>query len=191
MSLIHMAQKFYQAGELGIYGDEGLNRLMASENYLEAVLYDPYYSDMFSHSALKHLGFMASPEEVLQHAPLRRDILPLASDPTQKQYPHYFSQAKKTLDEIDFVLLTEEFDASLRLLDDYLGIRSSSPAPYLNMGHQKQKGQRKYRETLPADLVRRIDELTTIDQELYTYAREKFRATIHQANNGNLYTGKV
>lgn len=85
--------------------------------------------------------------------------------------------AKKRLDEMKVVGIVEQFDDSIRLICDVLEFKRPKASPRENVSSEKLSLQAlTYRESgeIPADVIKRIDELTAIDREIYEYGKTVF-----------------
>ncbi len=87
------------------------------------------------------------------------------------------SNAKQRLDKMEVVGIAEQFNDSAGLVCDFLGIRHPKTFPQENVSPEKLKlGSLTYRESgkIPDDVIKRIDELTACDREIYEYGKELF-----------------
>jgi hypothetical protein len=73
--------------------------------------------------------------------------------------------------------IVEQFDDSIRLICDVLEFKRPKASPRENVSSEKLSLQAlTYRESgeIPADVIKRIDELTAIDREIYEYGKTVF-----------------
>jgi|GEM_PF-5153870 len=75
-----------------------------------------------------------------------------------------FIKAKKRLNSMDFIGLTEEFHESVRLFESLTGVKLAK--------EQSLNKSKKY--DVPDEVLERIKKLNQYDEELYQIAREKF-----------------
>lgn len=87
------------------------------------------------------------------------------------------TEAKRQLDRMEVVGLFEQLQETTNLACDFLGIRPPKSLPQQRMSPERMaQGNTTYRGsgTIPPDIVRRIDDLTARDCEVYDYARRIF-----------------
>ena len=85
--------------------------------------------------------------------------------------------AKKRLDTMEVVGIVEQFNDSAELICQFLGVPVSKKFHQENVSSQKRSlGGLTYRESgkIPEDVIKRIDELTGCDQEIYEYGKTLF-----------------
>jgi hypothetical protein len=85
--------------------------------------------------------------------------------------------AKKRLDEMKVVGIVEQFDDSTRLICDMLEFKNPKKIPMENVSSEKLSLLAStYRASgeIPTDVIKRIDELTVIDREIYEYGKNLF-----------------
>jgi hypothetical protein len=87
------------------------------------------------------------------------------------------AEAKRRLDQLEGVGIFEQLPETTHSLCRLLGLRTPPVLPQKRISPERRgAGQSNYRESfeIPADAVRRIDELTARDRELYEYAQARF-----------------
>ena len=85
------------------------------------------------------------------------------------------ASARRRLETMAVVGITERFDESVELVCDLLGIPRLARMPHLNVGPKKREVDvHGYRAQVAPDLIEQIEARTTYDQELYAYACELF-----------------
>lgn len=87
------------------------------------------------------------------------------------------AEAKRRLDQLEGVGIFEQLPETTHSLCRLLGLRPPPVLPQKRISPERRgAGPSHYRESLeiPAEAVRRIDELTARDRELYEYARARF-----------------
>ncbi len=87
------------------------------------------------------------------------------------------AEAKRRLDQLEAVGIFEKLPETTRSFCELLGLRVPRELPEKRISPERRKASHAgYRLSgeIPPDAARRIDELTTIDQELYDYARARF-----------------
>jgi hypothetical protein len=85
------------------------------------------------------------------------------------------AQARKWLESMAVVGITERFSESVELICEMIGIRPPADLPKKNIGSGKPSVDvHGYRATIPRDLIERIEELNCYDRELYQYACDRF-----------------
>jgi hypothetical protein len=85
--------------------------------------------------------------------------------------------AKKRLDRMEVVGIVEQFNDSAELICKFLGVSVPRKFHQENVSPQKLSlGGLTYRESgeIPEDVIKRIDELTACDQEIYEYGKTLF-----------------
>ena len=175
VSLIHMTKRYYDEGKLKKYKNvEDLFWMIKSDDYLYKILSHPRYSKGFTNIATKHLGYRTKIKTLKKLPKNDLSIINLASYIDEKKPENILTEAKETLKSANLVLITEEFEKSIKLVNQLLGIKQSTDIPYENIGTQQKHKNMTYRESLPSDLVSRIDELNQYDQSLYTFAKSLF-----------------
>lgn len=84
-------------------------------------------------------------------------------------------EAKKRLEGMPVVGITERFDQFIELVCDHLGVPAPARSVQANLGPQKTAVEvRGYRAKTPPDLIEQVEALTVHDRELYAYACELF-----------------
>lgn len=87
------------------------------------------------------------------------------------------AEAKRQVDRIEVVGIFEQLQETTRLACDYLGIQPPPVLPRKLMSPERTAlATTSYRDsgTIPADVVRKIDELTAADREVYDHARHRW-----------------
>lgn len=87
------------------------------------------------------------------------------------------ARARKQIEDLAVVGITERFAESAALICAELGVHPPAEVPVANAGTRRsgRKDRRRYRESIPPELVERIEELNRNDIELYRCACELFR----------------
>jgi hypothetical protein len=88
-------------------------------------------------------------------------------------------QARRRLDSLEFVGVTEHLDALFAKVARSWGVPNPGPLARLQVGD----GQRPQAAELPRRLVKRIEESTTVDMELYEGARMKVEGELAAAGS--------
>jgi hypothetical protein len=88
-------------------------------------------------------------------------------------------QARRRLDTVEFVGVTEHLDALFAKVARSWGVPSPGPLPRLQVGD----GQRPQAAELPRPLVERIEDSTTVDRELYERVRMKVEGELAAAGS--------
>lgn len=95
------------------------------------------------------------------------------------------NNAKKRLDEMAVVGIVEHFNDSIRLICDHLGIKQPKNSPERNISPEKHSLKApSYRKSgeISTDIINRIDELTSADQEIYEYGKKLFLKQLRNKN---------
>jgi len=88
--------------------------------------------------------------------------------------PLLYTNARRWLDEMAVVGLTERYAESLLMIGDLLGIPVPTDQPRANVNPERTDATLRYRDQLAPDVVARLEELNRYDLELYTHATELF-----------------
>jgi len=89
------------------------------------------------------------------------------------------ARARKRIEEVAVVGITERFVESAALVCAEVGVRPPRDLPRVNVGAYRSGGAgRRYRESIPPDLIERIEAMNLYDIELYRYACELFERQI-------------
>jgi hypothetical protein len=99
-----------------------------------------------------------------------RQLQKLMPDPDRDA----LERAKERLDTIQFVGITEAFEASTRLFARTVGLKAAPEVNRINAAPASDRSTRMQR--YPSEVLERIAELNTLDIELHQYALELFRA---------------
>lgn len=81
------------------------------------------------------------------------------------------SNAKKALEEMDFIGFTESLESNQEYLHTRLSPDSATDFKAINTNHNPLKSAATYQENLPSDAIHRLREANTLDIELYTFAQ--------------------
>lgn len=103
---------------------------------------------------------------------LRPYGVPLLVDPDN--LPLLYVNAQAWLDEMAVVGLTERYTESVQMMADLLGIPAPADLPLVNANPQRRSPSMRYRDSLPPDVVKQLEELNSFDLELYAHAAELF-----------------
>lgn len=85
--------------------------------------------------------------------------------------------ARRRLDAMDVVGITEDFEASARLLEQFLRLPHAADRTPRRVSLERQEpGSTSYRESgeFSPDIIERIDAITVHDRQIYTHARALF-----------------
>ena len=104
-------------------------------------------------------------------------VLPNLSD--NSDIEQVAARARRLLESMAVVGITERFTESVHLICDLLGIPVPTHLPRVNIGVQKRTIQNtSYRAQTPPDLIERIEAANQADLALYAYACELFEAQL-------------
>ncbi len=126
--------------------------------------------------------------------PLLKDGMAAHSIPDDDSIPDMngvLEQARRQLDVMAVVGLTERFAESVELVCALLGIPTPAQTPQRNIGPRKTGVDlRGYRASTPPELIEQVEELTRYDHELYAYACDLFEQqwARHRANPRRSYS---
>ena len=94
-----------------------------------------------------------------------------------------FNKSKQTLDAMEVVGITEQFNDSADLICNFLGIPNPKNLPRENISPEKLAlGNLTYRESgkIPDDVIKQIDEFTVCDREIYEYGKRLFNRQLQR-----------
>jgi hypothetical protein len=155
----------------------------------------PVASRLIENTQCLHLGtqldfrpFLASPPEGIARSP---EAIPYLEyhwfrqmQAGKIQMDQVLKAAKSRLDQMEMVGIFEQLEDTVQMACRFLGLRPPQSLPRERVSPEKDRDQHtKYRDSagIPPEAIRRIDELTAFDRELYEYARSRFQRQLAES----------
>ena len=185
VSFIHFATKMARPDDLSELSNERKEIIL--QGNLKEFVNDPFLSKTIENSQTLYLGYDLKINNSGENYYTiigrdGREIVYLENLFAQEllcqlDINKVFVNAKKRLDTMEVVGIVEQFNDSARLICDFLNIPIPQAFPQENISPAKLSLRNSnYRESgeIPDDVIKRIDELTAHDREIYEYGKTLF-----------------